>query len=45
MLKKLKHKISDKKEIFILIILLIITATITTYYNYDQKKLETTLIT
>jgi murein DD-endopeptidase MepM/ murein hydrolase activator NlpD len=38
MLKKLKHKISDKKEIFILIILLIITATITTYYNYDQKK-------
>tara|TARA_B100000900_G_scaffold127368_1_gene107582 strand:+ start:163 stop:1452 length:1290 start_codon:yes stop_codon:yes gene_type:complete len=38
MLKKLKHKISDKKEIFILIILLIVTATITTYYNYDQKK-------
>jgi murein DD-endopeptidase MepM/ murein hydrolase activator NlpD len=38
MLKKFKLKISDKKEIFILIGLLIITATITTYYNYDQKK-------
>jgi len=38
MFKKLKHKISDKKEIFILITLLIITATTTTYYNYDQKK-------
>ena len=38
MLKKLKHKISNKKEIFLLITLLIITAVITTYYNYDQKK-------
>ena len=38
MLKKLKLKIFDKKEIFILITLLIITATITTYYNYDQNK-------
>tara|TARA_B100001057_G_scaffold480919_1_gene554335 strand:- start:208 stop:1497 length:1290 start_codon:yes stop_codon:yes gene_type:complete len=38
MFKKLKHKISDKKEVFILITLLIMTATITTYYNYDQTK-------
>ena len=38
MFKKLKNKISDKKEIFILITLLVITAIITTYYNYDQTK-------
>ena len=39
MLKKLRIKITNKKEILALIFLLIITATSTTYYNYEKNKI------
>ena len=39
MFKKLKFKIDNKKEISILIIMLMITGLFTSYYNYEQKKI------
>ena len=38
MLKKLKYKINNKKESFLIIILLFVTAIITSYFNYHQNK-------
>ena len=38
MFKKLKFKINNKKESFLIIILLFVTAIITSYFNYHQNK-------
>ena len=38
MLKKLKYKINNNKESFLIIILLCVTAIITSYFNYHQNK-------
>ncbi len=40
MLKKFSIKIKNKKEIFAFIFLLVLTASMTTYYNYTQKKIR-----
>ncbi len=40
MLKKFSIKFKDKKEILAFIFLLVITASMTTYYNYTQKKIR-----
>ena len=39
MLSKIKNKIKNKNEIIALIFLLILTITLTTYYNYTKKKI------
>ena len=39
MVKKIKTKIKKNLEIFSLILVLIITATFTSYYNYNKKKI------
>ena len=38
MFKKFRFKIKNKNEILTLVFLLIITATFTTYYNFEKKK-------
>ncbi len=39
MIKKIKTKIKKNLEIFSLILILLITATFTSYYNYNKKKI------
>ena len=39
MLKKIQIKIKKNLEIFRLILVLLITATFTSYYNYNKKKI------
>ena len=39
MVKKIKTKIKKNLEIFSLILVLLITATFTSYYNYNKKKI------
>ena len=39
MMKKIKTKIKKNLEIFSLILILLITATFTSYYNYNKKKI------
>ena len=41
MFKKFRYKIKNKNEILTLIFLLIITATFTSYYNYEKKRNQT----
>ena len=39
MVKKIKTKIKQNLEILSLILVLLITATFTSYYNYNKKKI------